>query len=323
MTDPAVLDTYLFGGYGPEIRTASEPRDNMRQILVTGANKGIGLAIVNAVLEQRDDTCVLLGSRSVERGQAAVKSLTEQHPGRNQRLGFLELDVSNDDSVAKAASQVAGKFGAQTPPLYAVVNNAGVGFGSESLDATLQVNTFGVRRVCEAFLPLIDPREGRVVNVTSAAGPNFVAACSPERRRFFLNAHNEWPALASLIKECLAIAGDKDAFASKGLSDGSPYGLSKACANAYTLLLARENPHLRINACTPGFIETDLTRPYAESQGKEPADLGMKPPTEGTRSTVHLLFDALEGSGHYYGSDAKRSPLDRYRAPGTPAYTGD
>ena len=46
-------------------------------------------------------------------------------------------------------------------------------------------------------------------------------------------------------------------------------------------------------------------------------------PDEGTVSTMHLLFaDGLEGSGHYYGSDAKRSPLDRYRSPGSPAYEG-
>ena len=49
----------------------------------------------------------------------------------------------------------------------------------------------------------------------------------------------------------------------------------------------------------------------------------MKKPEEGTRSALHLLFGKLEGSGHYYGSDAERSPLDRYRAPGSPPYTGN
>jgi hypothetical protein len=37
---------------------------------------------------------------------------------------------------------------------------------------------------------------------------------------------------------------------------------------------------------------------------------------------MHLLFGTLPGTGHYYGSDAKRSPLDRYRAPGSAEYTG-
>jgi hypothetical protein len=78
-----------------------------------------------------------------------------------------------------------------------------------------------------------------------------------------------------------------------------------------------------VNACTPGFIATDMTRHYAESQGKAPAEPGMKTPADGTRAPLFLLFGALAGSGHYYGSDARRSPLDRYRAPGSPEYTGE
>ena len=113
------------------------------------------------------------------------------------------------------------------------------------------------------------------------------------------------------------------ACAAAGFGDGNPYGMSKACANLYTLTLARAHPEMRINACTPGFIDTDLARPYAVSQNKTPAELGMKPPSEGTRSAMHLLFAALEGNGRYYGSDAKRSPLDRYRSPGDPEYAGD
>jgi len=79
---------------------------------------------------------------------------------------------------------------------------------------------------------------------------------------------------------------------------------------------------LRVNACTPGFIETDLTRPYVDQSGKSAQELGMKSPAEGTRSAMHLLFGTLDGNGRYYGSDALRSPLDHYRAPGSPAYTG-
>ena len=109
---------------------------------------------------------------------------------------------------------------------------------------------------------------------------------------------------------------------SSAYADGSAYGLSKACANTYTAIVAREQPGLLVNACTPGFIATDMTRPYAESEGKAPAALGMKTPAEGAKAPLHLLFGAVQGSGHYYGSDAKRSPLDRYRAPGSPEYNG-
>lgn len=293
----------------------------MRRILVTGANKGIGLAIVQAILEEHDDTFVHLGSRDPERGRAAAASLIKAHPDWQARIEVVELDVSDDRSVAAAAERVRQSCGGDK--LYALVNNAGIGTGGGAgLADVLQVNALGVHRVCESFLPLLDPMQGRIVNVTSAAGPSFVATCSAEKQRFFLDDQTPWSRLRAFIDECIALGGDQAAFAARGLGDGSAYGLSKALANTYTLLLAREHPGLRINACTPGFIETDMTRHYAESQAKSPADLGMKPPAAGAKAPMHLLFGELEGNGRYYGSDAQRSPLDRYRSPGSPPYTG-
>src|SRR5262245_39557938 len=145
----------------------------MRRILVTGANKGIGLAITQAILEEHDDTFVYLGARDADRGRAAAASLAKTNPGWQTRIELVALDVSSDGSVSAAAARVAqcGEM------LYAVVNNAGIGAGASFADV-LQVNTLGVHRVCEAFVPLLDPTRGRIVNVTSAAGPSFVAACS-------------------------------------------------------------------------------------------------------------------------------------------------
>lgn len=118
---------------------------------------------------------------------------------------------------------------------------------------------------------------GMARSFAAASGPNFVSKCSGDRQRFFLNPDINWASLDIFMNECVAIK-DENAFAAKGLSDGDSYGLSKACANSYTLFAARQHPKLRINACTPGFIEADLSRPFAEAQGKTPASMGMKPP---------------------------------------------
>lgn len=286
----------------------------MKRIVVTGANKGIGLAIVRAILEEHRDAFVYLGSRDLERGRAALRSLPED---ASARVEVVEIDVGSDRSVAAAAAVVKKSAGGDK--LWGLVNNAGVG-GSAGLAETLQVNALGVVRVTEALLPLLEPDGGRVVNITSASGPIFVAQVSPERRRFFVDREVERPRLRAFIEECLATEGAASALAAMGLGSGEPYGLSKACANLATLAFAREQPRLRINACTPGFIETDLTRPHADAQGKTPAELGMKEPAAGTRAPMFLLFGDPQGSGGYYGSDAVRSPLDRYRAPGSPAF---
>ncbi|MFT4629174.1 MAG: NAD(P)-dependent dehydrogenase (short-subunit alcohol dehydrogenase family) [Arenicella sp.] len=293
----------------------------MRRILITGANKGIGLASVAAIVSQRVDTQVLIGSRNRERGLQARASLLELHPSWGDRLEVVEVDVSNDESVAKAVAEVQSKFDGDSP-LYAVVNNAGVGASAGDLEYVLQVNARGVRRVCEAFLPLIDAQKGRIVNVTSASGPNFVSGCSKKQQSLLLDADIDWSILDAFMNDCVATEGEA-AFAVKGLSSGEAYGLSKACANSYTLLVARQHPNLRINACTPGFIETDMTRPLAIEQGVAPTEMGMKRPAEGTSSILHLLFGELDGNGHYYGSDAVRSPMHCYRVPGDPPYTGE
>ena len=284
-----------------------------KRVLITGANKGIGLATVRAVLSERDDTDVLLGSRSIERGEAARKGLVDENPQWSDRVDVVQVDVSDDDSVEAAAKSVES--------LYGLVNNAGIGLGGEDMETVLNVNTRGPRRVCRAFLPLLDPDVGRIVNVSSASGPNFVATCSRERQKTFTNPDVTWQDIEALMEECLAIEEGNGNFEKAGFGSGSAYGLSKACLNAYTIALARENPNLTINACTPGYIETDLTRPVAEARGLEPEDMGMKPPEKGTKAALHLLFGEPGGSGWYFGSDAQRSPLDRYRSPGDPPYT--
>jgi len=291
----------------------------MRRILVTGANKGIGRALVSAILEHAEDTHVYLGARELRRGEDARASMVEARPTWADRVEVLQLDVAEDASVARASAQLAGTLGREK--LYGVVNNAGVGGASNDLAGILDVNTRGVRRICEAMLPLLEA-DGRVVNVTSASGPSFVATCDERRKRMFTNPAVTWEEIEAVMNEALAIAAEHGSFAAAGLGNGDAYGLSKACANAFTLALAREHPALRVNACTPGFIETDLTRPYVDGSGKSAKELGMKSPAEGTRSPMHLLFGTLDGTGRYYGSDALRSPLDQYRAPGSPAYTG-
>lgn len=295
----------------------------MKKILVTGANKGIGLALVKEILLQQEDTFVFLGSRNQERGQQAHDRLLSEHPAFKNRCTVLDIDVSNMDSVHEASQVVRDDLENTQAALYGIVNNAGIGLGNFELMDVLQVNTYGIKRVCDAFLPLLEPNGGRIVNITSASGPNYVATCAKEQQELLTHPDVTWEQIDGYMTTCLELKNSGDSFKSKGMGDGNAYGISKACANAYTIALARSNPTLIVNACTPGFIETDLTMPYAQSRGVAPAEMGMKSPKEGTVSALHLLFDTPEGSGLYFGSDAKRSPLDRYRAPGSAPYTGD
>jgi NAD(P)-dependent dehydrogenase (short-subunit alcohol dehydrogenase family) len=265
---------------------------SLKKVLVTGANKGIGKAICIKLLTDYSDVSVLLGSRDAERGLAAVDSIVnELGESFRERIELLVIDVSKDESVIVAASKVSG-------PLYGIVNNAGVGFGV-SFEDTMQTNLYGVKRVCDAFIPLLDQNNGRIVNIASASGPNFVSKQSKSLKKFFTDSNITWEQLDSLINEMCRNGSDDDA-----------YGFSKACLNLYTIQLAKAHPHLIVNSCTPGYILTDLT-----------AGMGAtNPPIKGTVAPLHCLFSVDIGSGKYFGSDALRSPLDRYRAPGDPPF---
>ena len=90
----------------------------MRRVLVTGANKGIGYAIAERILEEADDTFVFLGSRDLDRGEAAAENFSREGVDRAARIRVVELDVSSDESVNRAGRDlqiqtVDGNFSAK------------------------------------------------------------------------------------------------------------------------------------------------------------------------------------------------------------------
>ena len=81
-----------------------------RIVLVTGANKGLGLAVVRrCLLDQADVSCVL-ACRSAKRGDAARKALAAENKAWEKRTYVLTMDQSSDESV-KAAAEAWGKTG--------------------------------------------------------------------------------------------------------------------------------------------------------------------------------------------------------------------
>jgi carbonyl reductase 1 len=280
-----------------------------KRVLVTGANKGIGKAICQLLLEKHPDVHVILGARNEERGQQAVEDLKEAVPGCGDRLEMVQLDTTCDESVQRAADAV----GEQS--LYGIINNAGIGF-DYSVEEVVNVNYFGTRRVNDVFGKLVQRPGGRIVNIASAGGPNFVNSCTHDED---LQAKLGKPLAIKSVKDL-----DKLARSSMGsVSSDKGYGYSKALLNAYTVLHAHEEEAssspdgcIIVNSCTPGYIVTDLT----EGRG------ATNPPSKGAVPPVHLLlskiFDTLP-PGRYYGSDCIRSPLHVYRGPGDPPYEGE
>ena len=262
----------------------------MQRFLVTGANRGIGLAIAEALVQK--GAFVFLGSRDAARGEAAKQELVANNAAYAGLLEVVQLDVTDAASIAAAAEQVASTCGEDK--LAGLVNNAGGTRGMlytthEDWTYTMDLNYHGLVEVTKAFLPLLKHEGGRIVMVSSGAAPSFVAACSAEKQAFFTNPAVTLEEIDALVEEARQISSGEDSaagFAAAGLSDGSGYGLSKASINSYAMSLAAAHPTLKVNSCTPGFIETDLTRPMAQSAGKTPEEMGMKT-TDAVRRVIY------------------------------------
>ena len=177
--------------------------------------------------------------------------------------------------------------------LYGIVNNAGIGpiQTTKSLGSILDVNYYGIKSVCSAFIPfLISNGKGSIVNVTGSAGPFYVSKCSLKTQKFLTDPSTTHEDLEGFIKDCRAFNGESKAFLERGYGNGNSYGFSKACANLLTLQLAKENPNLRINACCPGFVETKLTQVISQESGINATDMGMKSPVHATKVIIKCLF---------------------------------
>jgi len=130
--------------------------------LVTGANRGIGRAVVEALLEK--------GAAKVYAAARNPATLDEVVKTDQDRVVPVTLDVSNTEQVA-AAARKAGD-------VEILVNNAGVvgqqDLFADSLDgahAEFDVNYFGPLRMIRAFAPILKANGGgAIVNVSSVAG---------------------------------------------------------------------------------------------------------------------------------------------------------
>ena len=86
-------------------------------VLISGANQGIGLEISKKLAAENPSYHVLMGCRSLSKGETAASSFSELS------IEPIELDISSDSSISKAFATVQEKFG----HLDVLINNAGIG----------------------------------------------------------------------------------------------------------------------------------------------------------------------------------------------------
>jgi retinol dehydrogenase-12 len=137
-----------------------------RTFFVTGANSGIGRALVEA-LAARGGAAVL-ATRSEERTRPVLRAIQSRYPGA--RAQWVSLDVSDLTSVRRAAQT----FLESGQAIDVLVNNAGIAgtraLSKDGFDLTYATNHIGPFLLTSLLLPrLRESSQGRVVNVASGA----------------------------------------------------------------------------------------------------------------------------------------------------------
>jgi NAD(P)-dependent dehydrogenase (short-subunit alcohol dehydrogenase family) len=208
-----------------------------KTILVTGANRGIGLEICRQLAELGHT--VLLTARDKAKGEVAARSLEGD-------VYAFELDVTKDESVNSCAGNVSAQF----DRLDVLINNAAIyklpgtraaplrSATAEEVMTIMNTNFFGPLRMNAAFLPLLRKSpEGRVINISSGMGA--------------------WDDLR--------------------WGGHAGYRMSKVGLNALTVQLAAElgDTPIKVNAMCPGWVRTDMGGAGASRSVKKGAETAV------------------------------------------------
>src|SRR5690606_3139642 len=228
--------------------------------LVTGSNKGIGREIARGL--GRLGMAVYASARDEERGRQTAEEL------RNEGIDvrFLQLDVTDEESIRRAADEIDRSFGR----LDVLVHNAGITVADErptrtrpsnTIEATsatadhlrqvFEVNTFGTVAVTRAMLPLLRRSDGaRVVNMSSPLGS--------------LTLHSD---LSHPVSQVGLLA----------------YSSSKAALNMITIMYANalRDTGIKVNAANPGRVATALNDFSGERTPEQGAAIAIRLATLG------------------------------------------
>ena len=140
----------------------------MKNIFITGGNRGIGKGLVEIFSE---DSKVFFSVRDEHKAKSVIDSIG------NENIDYVIMDVADERNVLNGIESLKEK----TDSIDILINNAGilipglkhkidaVETDDESILKTFNINTVGVLRVCKAVLPMMQPTS-RIINISSGMG---------------------------------------------------------------------------------------------------------------------------------------------------------
>lgn len=217
-------------------------------VLITGGNTGIGYETIKALLQSGQAYVVLMGSRSLEKANAAIEKLKTEVPQTSSSIEAVQIDVSSDESIQKAFETVS----ASHDHIDSLINNAGAGYDHEAKagkltireawNKTFDVNVSGAYMVTHVFMPLLlKSADPRLLFLTSG-----LSSLTRTREQFY---PQKSPPAAGWPKQ-----------APGGVGDLTAYRSVKTALNMMMVNLRFQLTEDRVKtwSISPGFLATGL-----------------------------------------------------------------
>ncbi|VDC04726.1 unnamed protein product [Peniophora sp. CBMAI 1063] len=211
--------------------------------LVTGANRGIGFALVKQLVKEPSNT-IIAACRTPEKADA-LKALGDS-------VHVLQMDVGDADSITSSVESARAVLGRKG--LDYLVNNAGMAQSGENAFnfdpagalRVVQVNALGPALVSQAYLPFLEVagRRGVIMHISSSLGAFSVGKIS---------------------------------------TMAPSYSMSKSALNMLAAKQAAEKPNLIPFTVCPGWVSTDMGGPTATTKPEDSAAALVKLATSVTK----------------------------------------
>jgi len=251
--------------------------------LVTGANQGLGLALVKALSERlRPEDTVYLTARSPSRGQAALESLAQ----RSAKVAFAQLDVTDPTSIAALAEMLDAAHGG----VDIVASNAAARIvqdrpQSEQVRDFVATNNHGSRALFGALLPRLN-KNARYVMISSAFGQlrNLPETLHPRFDTDRLSLDEVEVHLDAYVNAVERGQSDAEGWP-EWINIPSKIGqVATARIAARDIVQTRPDDGILINAVCPGLVDTEASRPWFDDMS------GAQTPDQAAVPIVDLLL---------------------------------
>ncbi|KAI1422738.1 hypothetical protein F5Y12DRAFT_799328 [Xylaria sp. FL1777] len=248
-------------------------------LLITGGNTGLGLEAIKALSQSQTAYEIIIGCRTVSKGEDAITELKKQFPQTTSTYSTVQVDLESDESLEKAVAELTSKYGR----LDVLINNGGASFDYEILqgkmtaregfNASWNVNVTGTHVLTTLAVPLLlkssDPRLIFIASGTATLTET-ERTDSAASKRINSSPPAGWP------KQTIGMV--TTAYRS------SKTGLNMLMREWHRILL---NDGVKVWAVSPGFLATGLGG-LGEEKLKQ---MGALDPAIGG----HFLKDVVEG----------------------------